>query len=337
MTNKVFCTECLEEVDAVEICKNELFNIKGEDIVIKSKYYECQACKGILYDPEDPSKNIEKAYSEYRARKNILSPEELKSVRERYGLSQRQLAKILGWGHSTVSKYESGALPSKNHNNTLVLLRDPSNLYELLERNKGDLTNSEFNNIKRKLSEYIKENKNKMMFSFMENVFSTNQDEYSGYQKFSIEKLTQMVKFFASKDSNLYKLRLLKFLFYSDFLCFKRTTLSMSGLQYVRLPRGPVPKDYDIVLDLAVRTGEINKELVYFGYPNPGEKFESVGDIDFSIFTRDEIEVMELVYSKLKHHNSDSISEFSHQESAWANTNPSDAISYKYANELSID
>lgn len=337
MSKELFCTECLELVIGEEVNKNETFNIRGEYVTVNSSYFKCPHCEELIYDPEDSSANLEKAYNEYRIRKKILMPDEIKAVREKYNLSQRQLAKLLGWGHATISRYESGVLPSKNHNNTLVLLKDPTNLLEILKINKSDLSHNDYQKIREKISGYMEENKGDILTFYLESFLSTEPDEYSGYQRFNIDKLIQMVKFFALKDKNLYKLRLIKFLFYADFLNYKRTTLSISGLQYINLQKGPVPKEYDLVLTLTTRSEEVRKSLVDLGYNNLGEKFEAVGEVDFSLFTDDEITTLEDVYKALSHHNSNSISELSHGEEAWNNTERLETISYKYAKSLLLE
>lgn len=35
-------------------------------------------------------------------------PEEIKKIREQYGLSQRSFAKLLNWGDKTICRYENG-------------------------------------------------------------------------------------------------------------------------------------------------------------------------------------------------------------------------------------
>lgn len=338
MFKEIFCTECLDTVRAQKITKNEVFTIKDEHIEVESMYYQCPDCGELMYDTDNPSANIEKAYNEYRVRKNLLMPEEIISIREKYGLSQRQLARVLGWSHATLSKYETGALPSKSHNNTLALLKNPLNVLELLKRNEDDLSEIEKEKIKEKLLNYMEDNKGDLIFNLTENLFYSSPNEFTGYKKFDMDKLVQTVKFFASKDNRLNKVKLIKYLFYSDFLNFKRFTLSITGLRYKHLPMGPVPDDYDILLGFVTRTGEVNKELIPTGYANPAERFESIDDeIDYSLFTREEVQTLNDVYDKLNHHSSKSISELSHEETAWLETEHIEDISYKYASVLSLD
>lgn len=46
-------------------------------------------------------------------------------LREKYGLSQQQLARLLGWGRVTVQRYEKGALQDTAHDLLLRQLEDP--------------------------------------------------------------------------------------------------------------------------------------------------------------------------------------------------------------------
>lgn len=337
MYKEMFCTECLEDVKAEKINTIETFNIKDEKIDVGSVYYECPECGELMYNPENPSENIEKAYEEFRLRKNLLKPEEIQDIREKFGVSQRQLAKLLGWSHATISKYETGALPSINHNNTLALLKDPKNFNELLKRNKGNFNEQEFNTIKQSVDNRIEDNKNNIFLAMAETLFLRGSNEYTGYREFNLDKVAQIVKFFALKDKNLYKLKSLKYLFYTDFLSFKRYTLSISGLTYLRLPKGPVPTEYDFLLDFIEKTGEVTKEFVDLGYSNPAEQIKAVGEFDESYFNSDELSVLETVYEELNQHNSTSISELSHEEDAWLNTSHLEKINYKYSSTLSLD
>jgi len=40
----------------------------------------------------------------------MLSPYEIRELRKRYGLTQKELSLLLGWGSVTMSRYENGAL-----------------------------------------------------------------------------------------------------------------------------------------------------------------------------------------------------------------------------------
>lgn len=81
----------------------------------------------------------QKVYQEFRNRKSLLQPQEIKEIRESYGISQRNLAKLLCWSHATISRYETGAIQDNDHNNQLQMLKNPEIMFSLLERGKDKL------------------------------------------------------------------------------------------------------------------------------------------------------------------------------------------------------
>lgn len=101
--------------------------VKVKDLEISNThiYYKCEKC-GEMYEPFDnPDYNILSDYRIYREKKNLLQPEEIKQVRENYGLSQREFSKLLGLSHATLSRIEGGVLQSAHHDTYLRLASDP--------------------------------------------------------------------------------------------------------------------------------------------------------------------------------------------------------------------
>lgn len=336
MAFKHFCPVCLDIMDFDNIYIEEDYPIKNEVITIKAHYYKCNKCGELILNPENEDENYLAAYNEYRKRKNLLFPEEIVRLREKYGLSQRQLAKILGWSHATLSRYENGALQSQSHNNELVLLQEPENMMKILKQNKDNLTAHEFNQIESKIKDLLNKNKNNGLYSMIENFFVSEPSEYNGFTRFNLEKLINVIKFFLYRDSQVYKVKLMKYLWYADFYHFKNWTLSITGLKYARLPMGPVPDDYDMLIALLLHVDKkIKREYVDFGN-GQGELFTSFEDFDPSLLKEEEIKTLETVLKFLQPHTSKSISELSHNELAWLETKNSELITYKYAEQLSL-
>ncbi len=48
-----------------------------------------------------------------------ITPDSIKSIRKRYGLSQQGFARLLGIGEASMARYESGATPSKANANLI--------------------------------------------------------------------------------------------------------------------------------------------------------------------------------------------------------------------------
>ncbi|WP_062355049.1 type II TA system antitoxin MqsA family protein [Bacillus kwashiorkori] len=331
-----FCPECLETRGFESIFIEEDYPVKNEVITIDSHYYKCNECGELILDPENEDENYVNAYNEYRKRKNLLFPEEIIEIREKYDISQRQMAKILGWSHATLSRYETGALQSQSHNNELVLLQDPVNMLKIIERNKDNLTKQGYDRIKSKVKTMIVDHSSKSLYTMVESSFITEPSEYNGFTTFNLEKLINVVKYFLYRDSQVYKVKLMKYLWFTDFFHFKNWTVSLTGLKYAKLPMGPVPDNYDMLISLILNEDKlINREYIDFGN-GQGELFTVIEDFDSSLFTEEEIKTLEIISKLLQPHNSRSVSELSHKELAWLETRDRELITYKYAEQLSL-
>jgi putative zinc finger/helix-turn-helix YgiT family protein len=331
-----FCPECLDEVDAKEVKIMKNFQLRGENIELEVNRLQCSKCKEVISDSQLEKDNYKNIYNLYRAKKGFLQPSEIVAIRKTYDLSQRQFARLLGWSHATLSKYENGALQDSSHDCSIKMLQQPENMLLLLENNQDRLTDKEINLLKLRISKMLEENKMDNLISIIEKYFIKEPTRFTGYTKFDLDKVVQTVKYFASLDKHLYKVKLIKYLWYSDFLNFKRTTNSINGLMYVHLPLGPVPDNYDLLLSLVEsKEDQVIKEYVNLGYENLGELYKAVDDFDSTLFTEDELTTLIDVYNNFKNDTSLKISERSHQETAWLKTSNKEPIPYDLAFELS--
>lgn len=140
---KKICLQCGKMADTGIIMREETYKVKGESVVIKSRIPVCAECGAELWDDELADEAILAAYRIYRERHGLLSPEEIRSMREGYGLSQTNFARILGFGDKTITRYENGTLQDESHNNLLLLCRDAYNFKVLLKKNGERISPSE--------------------------------------------------------------------------------------------------------------------------------------------------------------------------------------------------
>lgn len=67
-----------------------------------------------------------------------ITPEEIKAIRGRYGLSQQSFARLLGIGEASMVRYENGQKPSKANANLIRAANHLGFMAECLERD-GDV------------------------------------------------------------------------------------------------------------------------------------------------------------------------------------------------------
>ena len=71
---------------------------------------------------------------------NITS-EEIISILRRYNIGKKPLARLLGWGETTILRYIEGDIPTCEYSKRLwVILEDPEYYYEILENNQELIT-----------------------------------------------------------------------------------------------------------------------------------------------------------------------------------------------------
>ena len=131
-----YCDECGKEVETKVVTQKECYDVCGEQIEVDAQVLVCADCGEELFCEELDSATLVSAYNEYRRRHKLLLPEEIKKIREQYGLSQRSFAKLLNWGDKTICRYENGSVQDKAHNSLLLFLRNPENMRTYLMENE---------------------------------------------------------------------------------------------------------------------------------------------------------------------------------------------------------
>ena len=331
-----YCDVCGKEVETRVITQPETFKICGEEITVEAKILVCAECNEELFCEELDSQTLVSAYNEYRRRHKLLFPEEIKKIREQYGLSQRSFAKLLNWGDKTINRYEKGSLQDKVHNSLLLFLKDPENMKTYLKENDIAIDEKQ----KEKLLDTVEKLKQNTEHctdrEFFELFFATIPSEENGFKEFDYEKICAMVLFFTHKSLGLLKTKLMKLLNYSDMVFYKENGISISGLKYVHLPYGPVPENYDMLFGKISADHIAHIEVVY---DNGYEKHQVIPECDMQIeaLTKEELDVLERIYKKFKDFGSVEISKYSHEENGYKSTKQGEIISYKYAKDIQLN
>lgn len=328
---KSYCPNCDKEREVANHRVPEQMKVRGEKIKVEAEFLKCGTC-GAEFENTRGHDALDLAYREYRRRHGLLQPEEVQNWRKGYGLTQRELSKLLGWGGATLSRYENGALQSEAHEKMLRLAMEPHNLHRLIQESPDALQEDKRKRLEKELSEVEAE-----AYSFQrlfEESFGTyDPDELSGYRRLDIGKLFAAILFFC-RGGQL-KTKLNKLLFYADFKHFKEYAVSLTGARYIHLPYGPVPNNYEFYFAELIREGSLRVEEVVMGQ-YIGEQFVTIHAPDLNIFTDSEIKVLSEVKDFFKNHTSSQVKDFSHRERGYAETADGDVISYRFAEQLQL-
>jgi putative zinc finger/helix-turn-helix YgiT family protein len=160
--DKLFCDKCDDFVEYdIESIRENRNILNQEEIEINAEVAVCKNCKTRLFNEKLDKKNQKRAFDKFREKKNILSVKEIKSIRKKYKLTQKEISKLLGWGEITYHRYENGSLPDQTHNNQLRLIKEPSNVKVLLENNSDNLSSKTIEKLTLRLEELL-DNKNRV-------------------------------------------------------------------------------------------------------------------------------------------------------------------------------
>jgi putative zinc finger/helix-turn-helix YgiT family protein len=85
------------------------FPVNGEDVrVPQATHLACPKGHDPVLRADDARRLREQALDLYRGKYGLLTAEDIRSLRERFGLTQAELARLLRLGQNTLSRWEAG-------------------------------------------------------------------------------------------------------------------------------------------------------------------------------------------------------------------------------------
>lgn len=102
----------------------------------------------------------------------MISIPEIAAILNNYRIGKKPLAKLLGWGETTIIRYMDGDVPTKEYSDKLkMLLNSPLYYYELLLNYKDNLTEVAFRKSKKAVLVKMTESRIRMAAQFFINYY----------------------------------------------------------------------------------------------------------------------------------------------------------------------
>lgn len=131
-----------------------------------------------------------------------------------------------------------------------------------------------------------------------------------------------------SKDDPLFgAVKLAKLMFFSDFIAFREIGQSISGLEYRKLPQGPVPTAAKSVMAQLQKKGSIHIEERKVGRTVQSRVVSDVRPTQ-DFFEPGEVDVMDKVLTALRPRNASEVSNLSHHFIGWQTACDNEVIPY---------
>jgi uncharacterized phage-associated protein/DNA-binding transcriptional regulator YiaG len=321
------------------VWKEDVLLVRKENFPILYHYYLCEETGEEFTDVELDDLNLAQAYNQYRTRYNLPFPDEIKGLREQYGLSAAKMSEILGFGANVYRNYEAGDLPNVSNARLMQLAKDPREFKKLVEKS-GAVEGNMWERLMRRIDQLIQDQSDfrfaELPRYLMTGLLGSETSIYTGYRTPSLPRLIEMIVYF-TETCKPWKTKMNKLLFYADFLHFKQKGFSISGAEYKAIQMGPVPLNFDSIFEYAAMKDEIDITYQEFSNGGIGEAFSPNGNRAFNaaLFEADELAAMQQVVNRFKQISTGEIIDLSHEELAWSeNFSTKSRISYVYAFKL---
>ncbi len=333
---KRLCTCCMEEHEVKTVLVNEETTFKNKRITYEASYLYCDTAEELYMDEQQMQENDIRLKNAYRKSEGLLTSSDISNIRAKFGISQSDFCILLGWGKKTITRYESHQVQDKAHDTILKKIdQDPEWFLWLLKDSRKSLSAGAFQKYLTAATALFEKDQDAYLRKAIEANYARFQVNplFRGNTNLSLDKVVDVIRYFAAsaKITALYKVKLMKLMWYADALSYKLRGFAITGLVYQALPMGAVPIGHNSIIDLK----DVPCEEVDIGETN-AYHFSLKGENTFPFLTDDDKKILDTVIEKLGKMNKNELINFMHKEQAYIETAPRDVISFKYAESLQI-
>jgi len=334
-----YCGYCDKMVEyKIEQRENVERIIKGERFSVDENVAVCANCGHDIFNNRLENENLKRGFKQYAHAHDLLTSEEIKAIRNQYGLNQKMFSKSLGFGEVTVQRYESGALPTKAFSDLIKRVKSPEEYLKILEANQSKLSDDSYEVIREKVTGMIKygENDGSNLFYYeqlLKRIFG-NADLYNGFKEFNSEKLFAVTNCLLKECKKRYgydylvKGLFIKILWFIETTFFQRKNQSLIGIQFVKYEMGPVPIKYNILIDYLKDANIISYEEIDYGNTSQHQLYLK-GKSEIGDLTIEEQQVINDVLDQKLPTNFESLSSQTHEDPRYNATKDNQPIPYQ--------
>lgn len=137
------------------------YKVKGVDVTF-DELYKVNSSNEEVFDRNLEVFNDLNLYEAYKEKTGLLTSENIKNVRDKYKISQKDFALCLGMGEVSINRFERGAIQSDTIDNLLRMSIDPNNMLMLLNKNKDSFDNCTYDTLEENIKKEIQFEKHKI-------------------------------------------------------------------------------------------------------------------------------------------------------------------------------
>lgn len=233
------------------------------------------------------------------------------TIRKSKGLSQEDLASIVGISRASITQIELG--------NRKISIIELMNLSLNLGFSMDEILAKDFQINKETIN--LKKEK------------TVTAEERISVPDLMVDKFKNVLLYILERcagKANVGETVLYKLLYFSDFNYYEVYEDHLTGAQYRKLPYGPVPHHIDTVLNKMIENKQLKRIKTKF-HNYPQTRYIPLIKPDLTILKASEIEVIDRVINQLSDYYAGAISDYSHKDLPWKATEEGAVIDYELA------
>lgn len=232
-------------------------------------------------------------------------------IRKEKGLSQEELASVIGISRSSLAQIELG-----NRKISIIELMNLSL------------------NLKLSIDKILSENFELKGYSInLKKEEIEIEEERISIPDLMVDKFRNILLYILERcagKANVGETVLYKLLYFSDFNYYEIYENHLSGAVYRKLPFGPVPHNINSVIDEMIKIGEIKRiKTEFHGYLQT--RYIPLTKPNLTELKASEIDVIDRVINQLSDYYASAISDYSHKDMPWQATKEGEVIDYELA------
>lgn len=287
---------------------------RKETFRVMFPYYKCMDSGEQFTTTESDGVWYRQFMNQYCRKYGIPYQDEIVAVREKYALSAAAMSKILGFGPNQWRRYEQEEIPSVSNGRMIRSIMNPKVMMDMVECAKECLEEKEYERFVSRIKAIIDRSESHHILQYdTQRVFATARGEENGYGQLSLTRLKNVLLYVIAYCEDVWTTKMNKLLFYIDFLSYRERGVAMTGLCYRAIDFGPVPERWERVYS---QFDEIRQEARAVG-DFEGSVMIALSKPDVSLFSDEELLVLDCVCKTLGACSSRQVSELSHQEKGW--------------------
>ena len=137
-------------------------NVKGKEIPFEEYYAFDLETNEEVFERNLELKNDLRLYDLYKESEGLLTSSDIKKIRNKYQMNQKEFALALGMGEITIHRFENGSIQTEAIDSVIRLSDDPKIMNNFLVKNKDSFEETDYKRLIDNVSDLIKLSEHKV-------------------------------------------------------------------------------------------------------------------------------------------------------------------------------